>query len=211
MPDSQRIRSRLTVNGSPVTVPCRRNGCGGRDDCGTSLPNVGEWRSARSAVRNGNLLRVPRVDQWNSALPKLPDPLRTGHGCGNGWITSSQQRFDVLVIGAGPAGMAAAVRAAECGANVGIVDDNPTCGGQIWRGADTRIEQKMPRDGLDRLQIRRRHQVVRDESLSSAGSGRASGGEGRDGLRELRYDESDCWQRERGNDFCRFRDGLCRM
>src|SRR5579863_3755703 len=47
----------------------------------------------------------------------------------------SQQRFDVLVIGAGPAGMAAAVRAAECGVRVGLVDDNATCGGQIWRGA----------------------------------------------------------------------------
>jgi NADPH-dependent 2,4-dienoyl-CoA reductase/sulfur reductase-like enzyme len=45
-----------------------------------------------------------------------------------------QEQFDVLVIGGGPAGMAAAVRAAECGARVGIVDDNPTLGGQIWRG-----------------------------------------------------------------------------
>jgi D-hydroxyproline dehydrogenase subunit alpha len=47
----------------------------------------------------------------------------------------SQQRFEVLVIGGGPAGMAAAVRARECGARVGIVDDNATCGGQIWRRA----------------------------------------------------------------------------
>jgi D-hydroxyproline dehydrogenase subunit alpha len=45
-----------------------------------------------------------------------------------------QQHFDVLVIGGGPAGMAAAARAAECGAHVGIVDDNPRLGGQIWRG-----------------------------------------------------------------------------
>jgi NADPH-dependent 2,4-dienoyl-CoA reductase/sulfur reductase-like enzyme len=45
-----------------------------------------------------------------------------------------EQRFDLLVIGGGPAGMAAAVRAAECGAQVGIVDDNATLGGQIWRG-----------------------------------------------------------------------------
>jgi NADPH-dependent 2,4-dienoyl-CoA reductase/sulfur reductase-like enzyme len=44
-----------------------------------------------------------------------------------------QQRFDVLVIGGGPAGMAAAVRAAERGVRVGIVDDNATLGGQIWR------------------------------------------------------------------------------
>jgi NADPH-dependent 2,4-dienoyl-CoA reductase/sulfur reductase-like enzyme len=45
----------------------------------------------------------------------------------------SQERFDVLVIGGGPAGMAAAVRAAECGARVGMVDDNASAGGQIWR------------------------------------------------------------------------------
>ncbi len=31
--------------------------------------------------------------------------------------------------------MAAAARAAECGVRVGIVDDNATCGGQIWRGS----------------------------------------------------------------------------
>jgi D-hydroxyproline dehydrogenase subunit alpha len=47
--------------------------------------------------------------------------------------TRAQHRFDVLVIGGGPAGMAAAVRAAECGRNVGIVDDNFQLGGQIWR------------------------------------------------------------------------------
>lgn len=41
--------------------------------------------------------------------------------------------FDVLVVGGGPAGMAAAVSAAECGVRVGMVDDNPTLGGQIWR------------------------------------------------------------------------------
>jgi NADPH-dependent 2,4-dienoyl-CoA reductase/sulfur reductase-like enzyme len=44
--------------------------------------------------------------------------------------------FDVLVIGAGPAGLAAALSAVESGARVGLVDDNPAPGGQIWRGAD---------------------------------------------------------------------------
>ena len=42
----------------------------------------------------------------------------------------------MLVVGAGPAGMAAAARAAECGATVGIVDDNADFGGQIWRGGE---------------------------------------------------------------------------
>ncbi len=46
------------------------------------------------------------------------------------------QRFatEVLVIGAGPAGLAAGDAAARSGRHVILVDENPTPGGQIWRG-----------------------------------------------------------------------------
>jgi NADPH-dependent 2,4-dienoyl-CoA reductase/sulfur reductase-like enzyme len=44
------------------------------------------------------------------------------------------QTDNVLIIGAGPAGMAAAVAASEAGRRVTVVDDNPAQGGQIWRG-----------------------------------------------------------------------------
>lgn len=47
----------------------------------------------------------------------------------------TSKRFEVLVVGGGPAGIAAAVCAAEHGARVGVVDDNLALGGQIWRGA----------------------------------------------------------------------------
>lgn len=40
---------------------------------------------------------------------------------------------DILIIGAGPAGMAAALAAAPSGASITIIDDNPAPGGQIWR------------------------------------------------------------------------------
>ncbi|MGA7858398.1 MAG: FAD/NAD(P)-binding oxidoreductase [Terracidiphilus sp.] len=43
------------------------------------------------------------------------------------------ERFDILVVGAGPAGIAAAVSAAAEGKRIGLVDDNPAPGGQIWR------------------------------------------------------------------------------
>jgi NADPH-dependent 2,4-dienoyl-CoA reductase/sulfur reductase-like enzyme len=43
-------------------------------------------------------------------------------------------RYDVVVVGAGPAGIAAACRAAESGARVLVADDNLAAGGQIWRG-----------------------------------------------------------------------------
>jgi len=44
--------------------------------------------------------------------------------------------FDVIVVGAGPAGLAAAVAASEAGCQVCILDDNPSAGGQVWRGFD---------------------------------------------------------------------------
>ena len=40
---------------------------------------------------------------------------------------------DLLIIGAGPAGMAAALAAASSGAHIVLLDDNPLPGGQIWR------------------------------------------------------------------------------
>lgn len=46
---------------------------------------------------------------------------------------SAHERCDILIIGAGPAGMAAALAAAPSGASITIVDDNPLPGGQIWR------------------------------------------------------------------------------
>jgi NADPH-dependent 2,4-dienoyl-CoA reductase/sulfur reductase-like enzyme len=47
---------------------------------------------------------------------------------------SKRREFDVLVVGGGPAGIAAACCAAETGLRVAIADDNPALGGQIWRG-----------------------------------------------------------------------------
>jgi len=40
---------------------------------------------------------------------------------------------DVLVVGAGPAGIAAACAAAEAGREVAVVDNSPWLGGQVWR------------------------------------------------------------------------------
>ena len=58
---------------------------------------------------------------------------------------------DVLIVGAGPAGMAAAVRASSGGMRVTVVDDNPGSGGQIWRGANSRISwfDRLKRSGAE--------------------------------------------------------------
>ncbi len=66
-----------------------------------------------------------------------------------------KRSFDVLVIGAGPAGVAAALRAAECQRSVGLVDDNPSAGGQIWRGGVAH-----PNGGTPWLELLRRSSVT---------------------------------------------------
>jgi NADPH-dependent 2,4-dienoyl-CoA reductase/sulfur reductase-like enzyme len=45
----------------------------------------------------------------------------------------TDEQFDVVVVGAGPAGLAAAREAASAGARVAMLDDNPRAGGQVWR------------------------------------------------------------------------------
>jgi D-hydroxyproline dehydrogenase subunit alpha len=47
-------------------------------------------------------------------------------------------KVDIAIVGAGPAGIAAACAAASSGSNVFVFDDNPFAGGQIWRGAGGR-------------------------------------------------------------------------
>jgi len=52
--------------------------------------------------------------------------------------------FDLIVVGAGPAGMAAAAVAAEAGKKVCLIDDNAAPGGQIWRGYERLGATKRP-------------------------------------------------------------------
>jgi D-hydroxyproline dehydrogenase subunit alpha len=62
--------------------------------------------------------------------------------------------FDVLIVGSGPAGIAAAVRAAERGRDVAIVDENFQPGGQIWRGSSVGIAQQWI-ERLNRASVQR--------------------------------------------------------
>lgn len=67
-----------------------------------------------------------------------------------------KEHFDILVVGAGPAGVAAAVTAAECGRRTALVDDNPAAGGQIWRSGAS-----LPRTAQDWLRRLQQSDAVR--------------------------------------------------
>ncbi|AMB87507.1 FAD/NAD(P)-binding oxidoreductase [Pseudomonas agarici] len=61
---------------------------------------------------------------------------------------------DLLIIGAGPAGIAAALAAAPSGARIVIIDDNPQVGGQIWRDGPRARLAPQARKLRQRLQAR---------------------------------------------------------
>lgn len=44
-----------------------------------------------------------------------------------------KNEYDVVIVGAGPAGLSAGIAAAESGKKIAILDNNPESGGQIWR------------------------------------------------------------------------------
>jgi NADPH-dependent 2,4-dienoyl-CoA reductase/sulfur reductase-like enzyme len=64
---------------------------------------------------------------------------------------SSARSYDALIVGAGPAGLAAAYRASTAGLRVAVIDDNPNAGGQIWRGEQKKPTSPEAREWFERI------------------------------------------------------------
>lgn len=66
---------------------------------------------------------------------------------------------DLIVIGGGPAGARAALRASACGLSVLLVDENPDAGGQVWRplpaGFSRREDAALSAEARDGDKLRR--------------------------------------------------------
>jgi len=82
--------------------------------------------------------------------------------------------------------MAAAVRAAECGVHVGIVDDNATLGGQIWRGGSEHETTEGAAGWHERLQAAGITKLCGSRVVDQAEAGTLLAESG-DDLYELRY------------------------
>ncbi|WP_158853094.1 FAD/NAD(P)-dependent oxidoreductase [Saccharothrix deserti] len=74
-------------------------------------------------------------------------------------------RFDLAVVGAGPAGLAAAVTAAEQGLRVGLVDAAARPGGQYWRHPAESVSQRDGHGTRTFRDLRRRLRALRDRGV----------------------------------------------
>ena len=95
-------------------------------------------------------------------------------------------RFDVLIAGMGPAGIAAACAAAESGLRVAAVDDNPREGGQIWRGESLRPASKHAAGWIARFRAARIEALAQTRIFDAPEPGVLCA-EREDGFAELRY------------------------
>jgi NADPH-dependent 2,4-dienoyl-CoA reductase/sulfur reductase-like enzyme len=114
------IRSfRHTKGGAMRGVFCGMGVC---QDCLVTVDGVPNQRACMTDLRDG------AVVQSQDALPALDRP---GPPADSG--PRQPQRCDVLVIGGGPAGLNAAIAAREAGADVVLLDERPSLGGQYFK------------------------------------------------------------------------------
>jgi len=73
--------------------------------------------------------------------------------------------YDIIVIGAGPAGMTSAMTAAKFGAKVLLLDDQPAPGGQVYRAVESADERTDDILGIEYAAGRRLTQALRSQHL----------------------------------------------
>jgi D-hydroxyproline dehydrogenase subunit alpha len=97
---------------------------------------------------------------------------------------------EVLVVGAGPAGMSAAAAAAEAGCRVRIIDDNASPGGQIWRGFKSSSDGGPTRfSSLTRRLVTERIEVMAGTRVVAAPAQGVLRVESDAGCSDVRFDE----------------------
>lgn len=110
------------VNGNSRGLFCGMGVC---HDCLVTVDGRTSQRACMMPVVDGmhvdrQLARPDILDDSLKAIAPVPDAVY-------------ERRMDVLVIGAGPGGLSAALAAAEAGASVFVVDERHTAGGQFYK------------------------------------------------------------------------------
>lgn len=107
------IAFRHTSSGAPRGLYC---GIGGCWDCIVTVNGQGNQRAC--------IMQVTEGMEVTGALPDQPRPFPYAS-------PPAEQQCDVLIVGGGPAGLSAAIAAAEAGAGVILLDERHTPGGQF--------------------------------------------------------------------------------
>lgn len=133
----------LRVNGQPIRVPEGTSLLAALDAAGAMPLHPAPDGTPRAPLCGMGSCQDCRV--WLNGLPVLSCLTRAEEGmevhthtppAGDWWLaTGDPLHTELLVVGAGPAGLEGALAAASGGVRVLLLDAAPGPGGQIWRGA----------------------------------------------------------------------------
>ena len=127
-------------DGSDRGVFCGMGVC---HDCLVTIDGRAGQRACLIKARDGLRLSLqpPRLDIQSAALTSLAEPPET----------IPDIEVDVLVVGAGPAGLAAAYEVRSAGATVLLLDERPAPGGQYYKqpATSTGAADRQAREGAD--------------------------------------------------------------
>lgn len=114
---------RSTRSNQPRGLYCGMGAC---FDCLVTVDGRQGVRACLEKVHDGQVVRseVPQGTAGDPLAPLCPAP---GHKA------PQTTAVDVLVVGAGPAGLSAAIAAARAGAGVVVLDERPQSGGQYFK------------------------------------------------------------------------------
>src|SRR4051812_18481848 len=146
------VNFRRSVRGEPRAPLCAMGIC---HECRVTIDGVAHQRSCLVAVRNGM-----RIDTG-----VVQTPFAT-----TGEPHARTLDADVAVVGAGPAGIAAAIAAAGQGKSVVVIDEGLRAGGQIWRhraGARAAGQSSTWLERLERSSVELLHSASVSHMLSN--------------------------------------------
>src|SRR5271165_6009157 len=143
------VARRTALSGAPRAPFCLMGVC---FDCLVTIDGLGNRQGCMTAVREGMRVEsLPQPDSdisdlgWEGIGPSLPQPSASPSSESISHPPDLRERYDVAVVGAGPAGLAAARLCAEAGLDTVLFDEQAHPGGQIWRCVTA---SPLPRDTL---------------------------------------------------------------
>jgi NADPH-dependent 2,4-dienoyl-CoA reductase/sulfur reductase-like enzyme len=118
---------RTSARGEPRGPLCGMGTC---FECRVAVDGEPHRRACLEPVRDGMAVAtLGSAGETDAAVAEQADGKLRGPHC-----EAASLAADVVVVGAGPAGIAAAAHAAEAGARTLLIDEAARPGGQIWRG-----------------------------------------------------------------------------